>query len=127
MFLIMERSNSFGREEMALKRETTPREDFDTHLVFLHPRYWLTSLVSLFMPILLFTIWSGSFYPTVAVCNSVIFLQKFEDWRSRSALHIASAKYGFKPRSKCLNSLKKEPVTSRKPSVSPRSRRSKGP
>lgn len=73
MFRIMERSNSFGREEMALKRETIPKEDFDMDLVFLHPRYWLISLVSFFVPILLFIIRLGSFYPAVAVCNSVIF------------------------------------------------------
>ncbi len=82
MFRIMERNNSFGREEMALKREAIPREDLDMDLVFLHPRYWLISLVSLFMPILLFTIRFGSFYAAITVCNSVIFLQKSEDWRS---------------------------------------------
>ncbi len=72
MFRIIERSNSFGREEMALKRETIPREDLDMDLVFVCLRYWLISLVSLFMPILLFTIRFGSFYTAVAVCSSVI-------------------------------------------------------
>lgn len=82
MFRIMERTTSFGREEMALKRATIPREAFDMDLAFFRPRYWLISLVSLFVLILLFSIRFGSFYPAITVCNSVVFLQKSEDWRS---------------------------------------------
>ncbi len=53
-------NTSFGREDMALKRQAVPWADFGSRLAFLRFRCWLRSSVSFFMLMLAFEIWVES-------------------------------------------------------------------